>query len=313
MNSLPAAFVERLEEIIPQEHFQTVLKSFSEGRVLSVRINTLKIPKDSLLEILRKRNINFSGISWCPDALILHNIILRELTEDDLVKGGLVYPQSLASMLVPLILEPKPDERILDMCAAPGSKATQMAGLMRNQGEIVCVENIRKRFFKLKSVISILGAENIRCHCLDGRRYNGGKFDKILVDAPCSAEGMFSALNPKTYFYWSLRKIKEMRKKQKGLLWQAARLLKPGGTLLYSTCTFSPEENEAVVDWVLKKTKGELKLVPVFIEGIASYPSFLSWGGKSFSDELKYSLRILPNEGMDGFFIAKMIKGEGIL
>jgi len=145
---------------------------------------------------------------------------------------------------------------------------------------------------------------------MDARRFRprNSFFDKILVDAPCSSEGRFQSGNPKTLAYWSSRKIKEMMRKQRGLLLAASRLLKPGGILVYSTCTFAPEENEGVVHWLLKKTKGTLRTESIDIPGVASYPVVTQWNKKEFNGEITKCFRVLPNVHMEGFFIAKFKK-----
>ena len=144
---------------------------------------------------------------------------------------------------------------------------------------------------------------------IDGRRLKSFElFDKILVDAPCTTEGRFKTFEPESYGYWSPRKIREMVRKQRGLLLNAGRLLKLGGIMVYSTCTFAPEENEGVIDWLLRKTEGQLKLSPIVFPDIESYPSPVEWEGKKFSDETQKCLRILPNKMMEGFFVAKLIR-----
>ena len=222
---------------------------------------------------------------------------------------GLIYIQSLSSMLPPLVLDPRSGERILDLCAAPGSKTSQMAALMHNQGEMVCVENIRKRVYKLRAVLTLLGVTNARLVVTDGRRFRDAQFfDRVLVDAPCSSEGRFNPRDPKTLAYWSPRKIKEMARKQKGLLLNGLRLVKKGGVLVYSTCTFAPEENEAVVDWVLRKTAGAVEVLPVAVPNIKTYATLAGWSGRPFDARIRDCARILPTPEMEGFFIAKLKK-----
>jgi 16S rRNA (cytosine1407-C5)-methyltransferase len=133
-------------------------------------------------------------------------------------------------------------------------------------------------------------------------------FDKILVDAPCSSEGRFDINAPKTFAYWSPRKIKEMRTKHKGLLWRGCQLLKPGGTLVYSTCTFAPEENEEVVDWVLRKSDGTLRPEPVGIPGLPVYPALREWKKRKYGPSIDACVRIKPDRLWDAFFIAKLRK-----
>ena len=318
MEDFPSLFIERFKKIFPHSSADSIYGSFVNEKVLSVRVNTIKMKRDDLIKILRERDIRFQSLSWFADVFLL----ISAGPIEDLIDKGLIYVQNPSSVLVALILDPQPGENILDMCAAPGSKATLMAALMNNEGRVRCLENIRKRFYKLRSVVQCLGAANIDIRLIDGRRYNVKSpddfFDRILVDASCSCEGRFRVSDKKSYAYWSLRKIKEMAHKQKGLLLNAARLLKPGGTLVYSTCTLAPEENEAVIDWVLRKTKGphkdqsrwHLELVPVTLEQVKTYPVVLEWEKRIFDPNIRHCRRILPDEVMDAFFVAKLMKIE---
>ena len=115
---------------------------------------------------------------------------------------------------------------------------------------------------------------------------------------------------PKSFAYWSVRKIKEMSHKQKGLLLNAGRLLSPGGILVYATCTFAPEENEEVVDWFLRKTDGRFELTPMRIDGVRTYPCLTQWQKRTYDIRIKDAARILPDERMEGFFIAKFINSH---
>ncbi len=299
-------FLERLKAIVGSERYEQVVQSFTCPDVLSVRVNTLKTTRSEILTKLKERNILFREVPWSAEALILEVISREELGRSDLVNDGLLYRQSLSSMLPALALAPRPGERVLDMCAAPGSKTTQMAALMRNEGEIVAVETIRGRFYKLKSVLAQCGATNVATKLTDARRFRSPQFfDRVLVDAPCSSEGRFKMNDPDTCAYWSPRKIKEMVRKQRGLLLHASRLLKPGGTLVYATCTFAPEENEGVIDWLLRKTDGRLSLEPVHFTGVPSYPALGSWTQRIFDSQVSHCFRVLPDAEMEGFFIAR--------
>lgn len=310
MSSLPLQFLERLKLILPDELQGEALKTFSRPSPVSVRINTLKVKRSELLERLAEKKIDFTPVPWYQDALVLGHISRKDLGELDLLKNGLIYGQGLSSLLPVLVLDPKPGEKILDMCAAPGSKTTQMAAHMQNLGSILALESVKDRFYKLKSVVASLGAANITLRIMDSRRFRfqGEYFDKILVDAPCSSEGRFKTAEPKTIGYWSPRKIREMVQKQRGLLMTASHLLKPGGVLVYSTCTFAPEENEGVIDWLLKRTKSKLQLSAFTIPGIKVYPPIRTWKGKAFNPQVERCFRALPDGTMEGFFIAKIIR-----
>ena len=164
-------------------------------------------------------------------------------------------------MVPPILLSPQSEECILDLGAAPGSKTLQLAELMGNQGSIWAVESVRGRFFRLRDNLARYGAENVQTHLADGTRLwrrHPERFDRVLLDAPCSSEGRFRADAPKTYAYWSEKKIAEASRKQRRLCYAAVQCLKPGGVLVYSTCTFAPEENEAIINRVLRQFAGAL-------------------------------------------------------
>ena len=307
---LPSQFLDRLQNVIPAREWDSVLKSFDLKRGVSVRVNTLKAGIKDAAAIFQSRGIKALPVSWCPEAFVLAGAGGRTVSDDALVQEGKIYIQSLPSMLPAVVMGPEPGENILDLCAAPGSKTSQMAARMKNEGWITAVEAVKDRMYKLKSVLSLLGVTNVSIKLMDGRQFRpqGGLFDKILVDAPCSSEGRFKISDKKSFQYWSLRKIKEMVQKQRGLLLNASRLFKPGGVLVYSTCTFAPEENEGVVDWLLRKSKERLAILPVEIPGVQTYPAVQKWQEKSFSADVRHCFRVLPNEIMEGFFITKVTK-----
>lgn len=307
---LPDVFLERLKLIVGEERYASVLKTFEVQRPLSVRANTLKISSQEAAAYFTARSVSVDNIAWSGDAFVLKGIEAKELSRLEAVCEGKVYIQSLSSMLPVVVLDPQPGEAVLDLCAAPGSKTTQMAARMGNQGSIVAVESVRPRFYRLKSVLGLLGAEMVQAKCLDGRQYRSGSvlFDKVLVDAPCSSESRFKTFDPETVGYWSPRKIKEMVQKQRGLLLNACRMLKPGGVLLYSTCTFAPEENEGVLDWVLRKLSEEIDVQPIDFETVDHYPAVTCWKGREFDARLKDCFRVLPTENMEGFFMAKLVR-----
>jgi len=306
---LPKLFLERLRLIVPHQRWEGVLRTFGCPLAYSLRVNTPKATVVQLKEDLQREGIQFHLVPWFEQGLVIPEVGLHESKINEMIGQGILYKQSLSSMMPAMVLDPQPGEYVLDLCAAPGSKTSQMAAMMEKQGRLVAVENIRSRYYKLQVVLKQLGVTNVQTKLIDGRRFRSQElFDKILVDAPCSSEGRFKIDHPKSWAYWSLRKIREMVRKQRGLLLNASRLLKSGGVLVYSTCTFAPEENEVVLDWLLKKTNGLLKLQPISLVGIEFYPAILEWQGKRFRDEIRHCFRVLPTKEMEGFFIAKLVK-----
>jgi 16S rRNA (cytosine1407-C5)-methyltransferase len=251
-NILPVLFLERLKQIVGESSFAELFPLFDYPYPLCVRVNLLKVPNPGdVMEKIAAQGVCSQALPFTDSAFLLENVAKRELSDHPLVQSGELFQQAPSSLLPVLVLAPRPGERILDACAAPGSKTTQMAALMQGCGEILAVEAVKHRYYKLKSVCSLLGAANVRPRLGDVSRLRFSPtelYDAVLVDAPCSSEGRFKSFDPDTSAYWSPRKIAQMSYKQKGILLNASRALRSGGRLLYSTCTFSPEENEEVVD-----------------------------------------------------------------
>lgn len=232
---------------------------------------------------------------------------------------GYYYIQELASMLPVIALKPKPNEIILDLCASPGSKTTQLASEMKNTGVIIANEVSLGRIKILASNLERCGVANTIITKKDGislckriKKYNPElRFDKILVDAPCSGEGTLRS-SPKTYLMWNINTIRQLSGIQKKLLESALKILKPNGELVYSTCTHAPEENEGVLNYVLNseefKDKIKIEKIPLpkelnFRQGIKK------WQDKEYIEDVKYSCRIYPQDSdTEGFFIAKIKK-----
>lgn len=316
INRLPQEFLIRLRKILPSRNWDELANTFSGARPTTFRVNTLKNPEESVREKLEHQGFRLEKVHWYPGAFILKNSRLRELQETEIYKQGGIYVQALSSMLPPLVLDPQPGERILDLTAAPGSKTTQIACLMEGEGEIVANDNNQIRFYKLKANVEMQGAKNVTLSLRPGELFGRDfpeQFDRVLLDAPCSAEGRFLAGEPSSYKFWKPAKIKEMARKQKNLLISAFRALKPGGLLVYSTCTFAPEENEEVLDWLAEKAE---KREQVFLMEKVQFqfpnhsPGLVRWENRVFHPAVTSACRIIPNSLMEGFFIAKIRKGQ---
>ncbi len=311
MNTLPDNFTKRLSDILPENKLSAVLSHFSQTKPTLFRINTLKTNIISAIDQLKELGLNPKPINHFDNAFIINETERSLLTNSDPFNNGHIYIQSLESMLPPLILNPKPGEEILDLTAAPGSKTTQIAALMQNQGRIGAVEKVKARYFKLKNNLQLQDAKIVDTYLKDGAligKLCPERFDRVLLDAPCSSEGRFNTNEPASYKYWSEKKIKEMSRKQWPLMVSAWHALKPNGLLVYSTCTFAPEENEAIINKLIKKFGEQVQLQPISLAFDNIQPGLTSWQGKTFDASLKQCIRILPNEMMGGFFICAIIK-----
>jgi 16S rRNA (cytosine1407-C5)-methyltransferase len=235
------------------------------------------------------------------------------ITHSQLATDGAIYVQGLSSIFASLVLDPQPGQWNLDLAAAPGGKASHVAALMENDGKLSVVEPIKKRMYRLADNMKRLGVTISKTYLMDGRKAGQKvpeRFDCVLLDAPCSGESRIHGTDPKSYEFWSPRKIKEQSRKQKGLIESAFKCLKPGGTMLYSTCSFAPEENEAIVAHLLDATDGQAKLLPIEMPFENWQTGLTSFQENQFPNELNQTRRILPNEFFDGFYLAKISKVE---
>ncbi|MBI4372149.1 MAG: RsmB/NOP family class I SAM-dependent RNA methyltransferase [Candidatus Omnitrophica bacterium] len=310
--------------MIPVQKFDQIANTFASDKPTTFRVNTLKASRETVREKLEHISFRLEPVPWYPDAFILRGGRLRDLEKTEIYSKGEIYVQSLSSMIPPLVLGPYPistnphagllgqsGEAILDLAAAPGSKTTQMASFMKGEGRIVANESDRIRYAKLKANVELQGAKNVEV--VLGHGESLGKkfpecFDRVLLDAPCSAEGRFEASEPSSYRYWKLEKVYENAKLQKKLLASAISALKPNGVLVYSTCTFAPEENEAVIQDALEKYGPSLQIEPIKLSFSNQMSGLSKWEGKLFHPSIKNTVRILPTSEMEAFFIARISK-----
>ena len=313
MPSLPDLFLKRLQAILNSAEYERVVRSFECPRPAAFRIQKPGVDPAAVRQELENQGFVLKPVSWYPAAFVLAAGDLRGLQETACYQRGDIYIQGLSSMLAALILNPKPGETVLDMAAAPGSKASLLALLMQGEGELHVNEKIRPRYFKLRSVMHAQGFKNVRLSLKPGEwfgRFTKEKYDRILLDAPCSSEGRFLASVPKTFQYWSPRKIREMVHKQRNLFGAALAALKPGGTMVYATCTFAPEENEGVLDWAIDKYAGLMEVLEPDMPVASITCGLTGWEGQDFAADVSRARRILPAEEMEPFFMA-LVRKQG--
>lgn len=309
--SLPEQFLTRLKELIPAKDFETVAESFCTDKPITIRVNTLRTNKSELRDALKKHGISVSEVPWYKNAFTVAVPNKQLLTSLPFFESGDFYIQNLSSMIPVLALNPKPNEKILDMAAAPGSKTTHMAMLMNNTGEIIANDKSRQRLYKLQAVLNHQQVSNTKVICRPGEilwKVYPHIFDKVLVDAPCSMEGRFVANDKKTFEDWAPKKVKMLSRIQKWLLRSAITIAKPGGTIVYATCTMSPEENEEVIDWVLKNGEFPISIEPITLTSLPLKKPVMQWKKKVYDERIKNTARIYPSSSMEGFFIAKIKK-----
>ncbi len=312
----PPEFLARLRDLIPPHHFEKCLESFWVERRVSFRVNTLKITAQELEEELAALGVMFQRVPWLPEAYLSPPQSREILVNSRAFLEGRLYIQDLSSMLAVHVLDPQPGEEILDLAAAPGGKTCHMAARMKNQGRIAAVEVIPQRLYKLVANLERSGVTIVKTYLADGRtigKKTTNRFDRVLLDAPCSSEARFDVRDPASWNHWSLRKIAECARKQKGLLLSALEAVRPGGLVLYCTCSFAPEENEGVVDHALQQWKDAVAVEPCRPSLPNVMPGITAWQGREYDESLELACRILPTQDMQGFFMCCLRKSKDVV
>ena len=300
---LPEAFEKRMKDMLGEE-YDSYLDSYQQERQFGLRVNPLKVTGEELKEL---SGFHLRKIPWTQDGYFYE--------EEDMparhpyYAAGMYYLQEPSAMTPASRLHVEPGERVLDLCAAPGGKATALGAALRGKGVLVANDISNSRAKALLKNLELFGISNafvtneIPGNLAD--RFEGF-FDKILVDAPCSGEGMFRK-DPAVIKTWDEVRPEYFAKLQRDILKNAVRMLRPGGQLLYSTCTFAPVENEGSISWVLENfpEMDVLEIEPY--EGFA--PGHPEWGNGD--ERLKRCVRIWPHKMKgEGHFLALLKKSE---
>ncbi|MFQ5801599.1 MAG: RsmB/NOP family class I SAM-dependent RNA methyltransferase [Candidatus Methylomirabilales bacterium] len=295
---------ERYHDIIPD--FPGFLAALETPPPTYLRVNTLRVGREEFRQEMEARGYRLTPVAGIPEAFRWDGAEMPGSTLEYF--RGWYQVQGLTSMLPPLILDPQPGERLLDLCAAPGGKATSLAQRTRNRALIVANDVSYHRIGILRSHADRLGVTSIVV-----TRYRGQSFpmrilfDRILLDPPCSAEGTYRAgarppLTENVEVSFRLQRLQRM------LLNRALDLLRPGGMLVYSTCTYTPEENEAVLHPVLQAGRAELLSIHL---PLPYAPGLEEWNGQRFHPSMKLAARLYPHcVDSWGFFIAHLCKRD---
>ncbi len=269
----------------------------------ALRVNTLRIPEDVIVNRLNALGVRLSKISWLRHGYFVENSRFSlGATVEFLL--GYYYLQEAAAQIPVEVLDPKPGEIVLDCCAAPGGKTTQLAQLMQNKGVVIALEKKSHRLLSLRNNLERLGVSNCIVYHIDAVKavQLGIKFDKILIDAPCSG----NYASDKQWF--NKRNIEDIRKSvrfQRKILDSALSVLKQGGILVYSTCTLEPEENELNMQWLIDNYGVTIETVDVSIGDTGITDVF----GEKLHGSIANCRRFWPHKtGTEGFFIAKVRK-----
>ena len=300
--TLQERIVERYANIV--DNVQSFDEAINRPLKQSFRINSLKGDSEKILSNLRKYDETIESTDWYSNGFTTK---LENLGSSIEHFTGQIYIQELTSMM-PALVTPDINEskRIIDCCAAPGSKTTQIAEMMQNKGEIIANDNKHSRLKSLRGNLDRLGITNTTVTLRDFRSFPNTEADIYFVDAPCSSEGTIRKKNT------IRRNLKEndynrFSRTQKGILERTCEMAKKGDQIIYSTCTFAPEENEKVVNSILQNHS--VKLKNINIKNLTIGKGITHWKGETYDKEIQKCGRIWPHHNdTDGFFITRIEK-----
>lgn len=304
MTGLPQHLIKAVKAAYSEKDVARIVEGWDAQRAVTLRANTLEATRDEVAATLDDAGLGYQEVPWYGDAFIMDSdVVERDLWGLDLYRAGSIYLQSLSSMLPPLILKPHAGADILDMCAAPGGKTTQMAALGqasedKRAARITACELNAPRAEKLEHNLAKMGASNVQVMRTDARKLDSWfSFDQVLLDAPCTGSGTIHTHDAHAAKNLTPELADRVERSQTALLEKALEVLKPGGALVYSTCSILPRENENIVSAALAKHP-ECELVPVLLdESIPQLPCTLAG-----------AVTVCPSSLYEGFFVAKLFK-----
>ena len=304
---LPDEFLSRMKDLLKDE-YSAFAAAFASPPSVGLRANSLKISSVTLRDLLP---FNLEPIAGVPDAFLVAGS--ASPGKHPYHAAGLFYLQEPSAMVPAQVLDPQPGERILDLAAAPGGKTTQLAAYMKGEGVLVANEIHPRRVQDLVENVERLGIRNaVVTHEHPARLAErlSGCFDRVLVDAPCSGEGMFRR-SAAAREEWSPGLVVSCQRRQGLILDTAARMVRPGGWMVYSTCTFSPEENEQAVGDFLRRNRSfdleDITMRAGFSRGWSQWEN-----GPRLEVDLERTVRLWPYRGpWEGQYVAKLRRSEG--
>lgn len=305
MIKLPEKFENKMKELL-QDEYEKYLQCYDEPRYYGLRVNTNKISVEDFLKIAPWP---LTPVPWIPNGFYYDGDKIQP-SKHPYYFAGLYYLQEPSAMTPASRIPVEPGERVLDVCAAPGGKATELGAKLKGEGVLIANDISNSRARGLLKNLELFGIGNMMVISEEPGKlveYFPEYFDKILIDAPCSGEGMFRK-DKKMVKAWEEHGPEFFSKLQRSIITQAAAMLKPGGMILYSTCTFDPLENEKTVEYLLE-TCPEFKICEMegyegFCEGIPKYV-------EDHSEEYRKTVRIFPHKMQgEGHYLALVKKGD---
>jgi NOL1/NOP2/sun family putative RNA methylase len=295
-------YFERYRNLV--EDWDSFLAAVKRPLPTTIWANPLKITPEKLQTLMAEGGVALTPVPWYSGGFRLPDDVMPGLRWEYL--AGLYQVQEEAALLPALLLDPQPGERVLDMCAAPGNKTAQMGAMMQNRGTLIANDRSRGRMRAARHALNRIGLVNVTTMTRDGANLpvEMGLFDKIMVDVPCSCEGTCRK-EPSVLERSSVGASQKIARIQTALLRKAVQLCRPGGRIVYATCTFAPEENELVLDAILRETGDSLRLRPSDVSNLVASPGITEWQGQPLHPDLRYASRIWPQQNdTGGFFVA---------
>lgn len=279
----------------------------------TIRINRLKVSsRDDFIEAASNAGLDCHPLFWYPDGLVFKRK-KGDLLNSSLITEGIGFIQNASSFIPVLALQPQENEDILDVCAAPGAKSSMIAALTNNKSRLWLNDGIVTRIDKIKDVKNVLDFEIANMTSHPGQyidKYIDHSFDRILLDAQCSGEGNIDFTKPGNLRHWSTGRIKKYNRLQTKMLSACFKLLKPGGTMVYSTYTLAPEENEDPVSTLLKRCNDAV-IEPIKLRSSSTMKGVKEWKNEKYHPSLKGALRVIPGgreEYMGSVFACRIRK-----
>lgn len=301
--------IDYYRSIIPEP--EAMLACLQQPLPTALSVNTLKVTTERCQQLLQEVGVSTETMTWNPNGLKAKGKI-DGIGLNWAYQAGLYQTQEEVSLLPAIVLDPQPGEKVLDLCAAPGGKTVQMAVMMQNTGTLIANDRNYGRLRAVGHMIKRLGLFNVATTALDGSAYPAlrNHFDRVLVDAPCGCEGTWRKSSKKAVLP-NRKNSLSISEIQYRLLEKAMQLTRVGGRIVYSTCTFAPEENEAVVSRLLQEHGDKMSILPIKIEHWKASPGVTAWQGDTYHPDVRQSLRVWPHQNNSGgFFVALLEKTD---
>ncbi len=302
-------FVERYSKLTDFEVFAKWSLTYLRR---SIRVNTLKATVKDVKRRLEDLGWVLTPVPWCPEGFfVTHETGRRDIGSTVEHTLGYFYVQEAASMIPPLALEIEPGQQVLDLCAAPGSKTSQIAMYLQGSGALVANDVQGSRLAPLGINLQRCGVNNVIVTLMNGNAFKpyAETFDRVLVDAPCSGTGTIRK-SFKTLLIWNPHILKKFSNEQLRLLNTGYHCAKPGGIVVYSTCSLEPEEDEEVISRFLEEHP-DATLESINLKGLKTGNPVLAFEGKKYNPMVANTLRLWPQDNdTEGFFVAKIRKGK---